>query len=285
MVYFTSHAFLPLFPPPPLPFHCSQLRDLPLCPHPPPLRPGIPLAALAHKEGPGTGAARGDQEARPRALRGRARRHALRRRLLQVVPVGPGARRWALSAGHRGFRARRQEGRQGLDHLQQLPGRQGPGPANRRSGGAGARVEAPSASHGRQVRERGSVLPLRLFFSSRLFPHPLGPPPSSKTTKKNSSLAESFAPERFLGGAGGERGAGSEEPTGGVATFGFANHFCLGAPLYSMEARALVATLVRGYEIGTADGGEPMRWASSWAATSRSGQRVQVRVEKRKEPL
>ena len=70
-----------------------------------------------------------------------------------------------------------------------------------------------------------------------------------------------------------------------VATFGFGNHFCLGAPLYSMEARALVATLVRGYSIETADGGEPMRFASSWSATSRSGQRVKVKVSKRAEPL
>ena len=97
-----------------------------------------------------------------------------------------------------------------------------------------------------------------------------------------NSLAESFAPERFLGGGNG--GTGSEEPTS-LATFGFANHFCLGAPLYSMEAKALVATLVRGYKIGTADGGEPAVWASSWAATSRSGQRVKVKVEKREEVL
>ena len=138
-----------------------------------------------------------------------------------------------------------------------------------------------------------------------------------------NDLAASFAPERFLGGGGGgvEGGNGgaaadasaadaaaadasaaaadafpaaaaasaaaaaaAAEPTS-VATFGFANHFCLGAPLYSMEARALVATLVRGFAIETADGGAPMRFASSWAATTRSGQRVKVKVSRRAEPL
>lgn len=110
-----------------------------------------------------------------------------------------------------------------------------------------------------------------------------------------NDLAASFAPERFLGGGGGDVNGGEvasaaaasdalAAPTS-VATFGFGNHFCLGAPLYSMEAKALVATLVRGYEIGTADGGEPMRFASSWAATGRSGQRVRVKVSRRAAPL
>jgi len=101
-----------------------------------------------------------------------------------------------------------------------------------------------------------------------------------------NNLAASFAPERFLGGNGGGGDSSSAppplaEPTS-VATFGFANHFCLGAPLYSMEAKAIVATLVRGYELRTADGREPMRYSSSWAATSRSGQRVKVKVSKKK---
>lgn len=77
------------------------------------------------------------------------------------------------------------------------------------------------------------------------------------------------------------------EPTS-VATFGFANHFCLGAPLYAMEAKALVATLVRGYDLSfapTADGGEPMRFATSWAATSRSGQSVKVVVREKKRSI
>ena len=100
-----------------------------------------------------------------------------------------------------------------------------------------------------------------------------------------NSLAVYFAPERFLGGGeGGDDALSSPvaEPTS-VATFGFANHFCLGAPLYLMEAKALVATLVRGYEVETADGMEPMRFATSWAATARSGQRVRVKVSKKKE--
>jgi len=120
-----------------------------------------------------------------------------------------------------------------------------------------------------------------------------------------NDLAASFAPERFFlgggvgggeanGGGGGEVAAAAASaasdaaflaaPTS-VATFGFGNHFCLGAPLYSMEAKALVATLVRCYSIGTADGGEPMRFASSWAATGRSGQRVRVKVSRRAAPL
>ena len=147
---------------------------------------------------------------------------------------------------------------------------------------------------GRRV-ERGAIIYSSFLAAKAQDPRIVGPAglkPGSRLPPPHMDVnlvAESFAPERFLGGGpeGGEGGGGaggSEEPTS-LATFGFANHFCLGAPLYLMEAKALVATLVRGYEIRTADGAEPMRWASSWAATSRSGQRVKVKVEKRAEPL
>lgn len=46
-----------------------------------------------------------------------------------------------------------------------------------------------------------------------------------------------------------------------MATFGMGVHFCLGYPLYMMEAKVLLALIARGYDVANVSG--PVYWGAS----------------------
>ncbi len=47
-----------------------------------------------------------------------------------------------------------------------------------------------------------------------------------------------------------------------LATFGMGVHFCLGFPLYMMEAKVLLALIARGYDVSNISG-QPVDWGVS----------------------
>lgn len=95
-----------------------------------------------------------------------------------------------------------------------------------------------------------------------------------------NAAAAAIVPERWL--------TGSEEPApaAGARAFGVGRHSCLGAPLYSMEAKALIAVVVREYNLSV--DGDAAGWAPSWAAQAaafRKGVPLQARLTKRADPI
>lgn len=73
-----------------------------------------------------------------------------------------------------------------------------------------------------------------------------------------NAAASSIRPDRWLGGPSPAPSADSF----GLA-FGLGRHACLGAPLYAMEAKALLAILTREYDVTTVSA---TAWSPSWAA-------------------
>lgn len=51
-----------------------------------------------------------------------------------------------------------------------------------------------------------------------------------------------------------------------LATFGMGVHFCLGFPLYMMEAKVLLALIARGYDVTNVTG-RPTDWGVSPSAS------------------
>lgn len=94
-----------------------------------------------------------------------------------------------------------------------------------------------------------------------------------------NAAAASIVPERWL--------AGCDEPApaAGARAFGLGRHSCLGAPLYTMEAKALLAVITREYELAVDnDAG----WAPTWAAQAqafRKGAPLTARLTKRADPI
>lgn len=95
-----------------------------------------------------------------------------------------------------------------------------------------------------------------------------------------NATAASIVPERWL------TGCDEPAPAAGARAFSVGRHSCLGAPLYSMEAKALIAVVTREYDLsvdGDADG-----WAPTWAAQAaafRKGVPLQARLTKRLHPI
>jgi cytochrome P450 len=73
-----------------------------------------------------------------------------------------------------------------------------------------------------------------------------------------NAAAASVRPDRWLGGPDPAPSADSF----GLA-FGLGRHACLGAPLYAMEAKALLAVVVREYDVAIVSA---TAWSPSWAA-------------------
>ena len=131
--------------------------------------------------------------------------------------------------------------------------------------------------HGVRV-PAGSVLYLSNLYAKAVDPRLVGGgglpadaplPPSHMDINR---LDASFRPERWLGG--------EPEPTS-VATFGMGPHFCLGMPLYMLEAKALLARLVREYDVTMV--GEPNVWAPSWAAQIARNKDIYLRFVRKPE--
>ena len=90
---------------------------------------------------------------------------------------------------------------------------------------------------------------------------------------------ESVVPERWLTGS-------SETPAAaGTLAFGLGRHSCLGSPLYAMEAKCLLAELVRKYDLAVGDG---VAWAPTWAAQAaafRKGAKLPAVLTRRADPI
>ena len=96
-----------------------------------------------------------------------------------------------------------------------------------------------------------------------------------------NAAATAIVPERWLASA-----PDAPAPAAGTLAFGVGRHSCLGAPLYAMEAKALIALIVREYDL--AIDADAVRWAPTWAAQAaafRRGATLPAVVTRRADPI
>ncbi|CAL8463724.1 g3258 [Coccomyxa elongata] len=116
--------------------------------------------------------------------------------------------------------------------------------------------------HGKRIK-KGTVILASLMYAKACDPRISGGDHVDSPLPRHMDISrplDSFKPERWLDDT-------NKLDSSALATFGMGVHFCLGFPLYMMEAKVLLALIARGYDVSNVSG-RPVDWGISPSSKS-----------------